>query len=183
MSGFQAALSKLGANTERVVGQLAERYLSGELPLDTFADMAASLITRSNAYGYQLAEQRLAIQIAQAVGRAPGAVAGGVPLAPEAADAKRIADALRVAVADPETALMRAGRVANSEPIRTAQAALSRAMATRPEVVGYQRETEGDACELCEWLYAEGRVYRTDQPMHAHAGCQCVQSPVLATDR
>lgn len=45
---------------------------------------------------------------------------------------------------------------------------------------GYRRGINPDACELCFWLWAEGRVYAIDQPMHRHTGCRCI--PVPTTD-
>lgn len=45
---------------------------------------------------------------------------------------------------------------------------------------GYRRGINPGCCELCFWLWKEGKVYPIDQPMHRHTGCRCV--PVPTTD-
>lgn len=51
---------------------------------------------------------------------------------------------------------------------------------TSQKVRGYRRGINPGCCELCFWLWKEGRVYPIDQPMHRHIGCRCV--PVPTTD-
>lgn len=51
---------------------------------------------------------------------------------------------------------------------------------TSTKVRGYRRGINPGCCELCFWLWKEGRVYPIDQPMHRHTGCRCV--PVPTTD-
>lgn len=51
---------------------------------------------------------------------------------------------------------------------------------TSTTIRGYRRGVNPGCCELCFWLWKEGRVYDIDQPMHRHVGCRCV--PVPTTD-
>lgn len=174
MSEYQESLVKLGDNTRRVVLQIAERL--DPLTIETVAKLAAALIARSNARGHYLSEQALAGHLARVFSRPPGAMAAGLAIAPEAIDTERLSAAVITAAADPEQFTQRLGRLAYNEPISTAHAAMSRAMDARPEVTGWTRETEPDACQPC--LAAAGEVLPTSAPMWHHVGCVCTQQPV-----
>src|SRR5699024_5624909 len=137
---------------------------------------------RANAQGYYLAEAALAAHLARITGRPVAHMIAGLDLAPAAADVERLTGAARTAISDRDTAPERLALLARAEPVRTAQAAMSRAMDSRPEVIGWRRETEPDACEACE-AFAGDSILPTDMPMWHHPGCMCVQQPVTEGDR
>lgn len=174
MSRYQDSLVRLGSNTERVVAQVAQRLET--IGPEAFASLVAALLARSNARGHYIAEQALAGHLARTYGLAPGVVAAGLPIAPEAIDTARLAAAASTAVAVPEQATQRISRLAYNEPISTAHAAMSRAMDERPEVTGWTRETEANACDAC--LSLAGATLPTSVPMWHHVGCVCAQQPV-----
>lgn len=177
MSGYQDALTRLAAETERA----ALALLAGDLDSDRLAGVLAALIARANARGHYLSETALAGYLARMLGVPPRVVAAGLPVAPQATDLDRLASAAAVALADPDRAGVRVARLARAEPLQTAQAAMSRAMDERDEVAGWRREPEPDACEPCRNLAGDA-VLPTSMPMWHHPGCVCTQQPVLRED-
>lgn len=70
----------------------------------------------------------------------------------------------------------RVGRLVAGEALSTLQQSVVDGYA-RHGVGGYTRGLSAKACELCVWLYKDGYVYPTGQPMHKHPGCTCVPIP------
>lgn len=173
MSGYQDAVTRLTENTERVVLQVLATLDPEDVP-----DLAATLIARANAQGHYLSEAALAGWLAVRLGQPPGVAAVGLAVEPTALDLGRLTEAARTAIADPEQAATRLGRLARSEPAHTAQAAMSRAMDSTPHVAGWTRELNPGACELCEYYADGGRVFPTSLTMAHHPGCTCAQQPV-----
>lgn len=177
-TGYQAIVADLGENTARVIGQLAEKLTAGTIDLDTFLDVAAPLLGKANAQGHYLAEQRLAAILANDLGGTPAEWVAGLDIDPAIVDVNRLRQALDTAVAEPDSAVMRATRLATSAPVRAAAESMGRAMRESSAVTGYTRGLEPDHCELCGWLWKDGYIYPPTQPMHQHPGCLCVQNPV-----
>lgn len=180
---YRDALQSLSSNSERVLSQLAERYLAGAITLDTLADVAGPLLAAANVRGWQLGQLSLAGYIATVTGQ-PGPAP--VPPPNHYATPHRLSSAVYTAmdqgIASEELrdyGLMRIKRLARSEPVEAAQRSYSAAMQRSSRVRGWVRSVEPDGCQLCQWWSREGRVWPAEHPMPTHKGCMCEQIPVM----
>lgn len=98
------------------------------------------------------------------------------------ADVRRLQAAVTTALEDNDRAAMRLERLTRAEVVQSGQQGLQTAMIESPYVVGWQRELEKDACELCQWWAREGRVWPVDHVMPTHKGCACTPSPVYSDE-
>lgn len=80
---------------------------------------------------------------------------------------------------DGERVVMRVTRLAKSEVARAAQEATQEAMKHEPLVIGWRRQMESDACQLCRWWSREGKVWPVSHRMPTHKGCMCSQEVVV----
>jgi hypothetical protein len=91
---------------------------------------------------------------------------------------------------EPEGARERLERLAGNEPLQAAQRAAGDAFTKQtPRVekpghfVGWVRQLNADACELCRWWAKDGRIWPAKYPMARHTNCACVQRIVITPTR
>ena len=80
-----------------------------------------------------------------------------------------------------DTLNMKMERLVNNDVLFTAQKVTEIAVKEEPLIIGWTRDMEADACQLCRWWDREGRVWPVSHPMPTHKGCACSQKPVIAT--
>lgn len=166
---------RLAAVTDRIGERAAAIWRAverGELAAETAADLVAiwTELGATQAEALALAEYAGAMT---ELGLAPTA-----PTVPASSPAPgHLETAAQTAITDPDTAGMRLARLAVSETAAAFQRATGELLAADSRITGYRRGLNAGACELCLWLYKDGYVYPTGQPMHRHTGCQCVQEP------
>ncbi|MTB72793.1 hypothetical protein GGG17_12635 [Arsenicicoccus sp. MKL-02] len=184
---YQKLLAALGDGTSRQALALLAAFLDGLLSFEEALTAIAATIARANGHGTALADVALAATLTEQTGH-PVPVLG---LAPAADDLDRLRKAVDTILTDGdltddaarETARMRTERLGRNEPIDAAGRAFNDGIARSPHVTGYRRGLTADACQLCQWLYREGHVYRAEQPMHLHPGDRCHPIPVTTTER
>ncbi|MBE6477840.1 MAG: hypothetical protein E7Z97_07210 [Propionibacteriaceae bacterium] len=167
-------LLRLGEQTERIIAALWAQVEAGALDEDLFAGLAATVIAAANGQG---------TAAGQAAFRAWQETATGTPATTSATlpadDLDRLTQAVGTILKDSTSTGMRLARLARSEPINAAQDAFAASMAGSAVVSGWRRHLDSDPCQLCQWWWREGRVWRPDHPMPRHPGCTCTQEPVL----
>lgn len=171
---FMAQADAVG---NRLVG-LHAAYLAGLLTVDEFIDAAALLIGSSQAAMYGLADVSLTSWLTQETGEAVPTL-GISP--PDNGPGLRDGLATLLAVVDPEDPVLRVARFGRSETAGAFQDGYVAAMSERPEVGGYVRVLNAGACQLCQWLYKDGRVWPASKAFYKHTGCGCHPGPVLAS--
>lgn len=171
----------LGTNNRRAVLQTYEAMLRAGMSVEDVIDVLTPVMYRAAVEGSTLASSELARMLARMTGEPIGVhLAAPVTLM---LDRERVAEGLRTTLADADGAARHArlARLAYSDPIAVAQDQITNGMKESRIVDGYIRVLDSDACELCGWLWQEGRVFPAHQPMHQHPGCVCTARPVLKT--
>lgn len=84
----------------------------------------------------------------------------------------------RIAEDEPAVAQAKVERLAKAEPLDAFRESFQEGMVAR-EVAGYRRKLNAEACELCNWLAQDGKVFAPEKKMYAHPGCGCVAELVL----
>lgn len=199
---FQESIEELGDNTARVVLQLWDSHLAGDIDRATFEELTAQLVATSNGRAWTLGAVALAGYLTAITGE-PGTVA--LPIPAHRIDTGRLQRAVRTVVTEMDepgvtivsgerlteleeqgrqraAARRRLDRLGRSEPMETAQRGYSDALAADERVEGWVRRHESEPCELCTWWTFDGRVWPKDHTMPTHKGCVCMPVPVL-TDR
>lgn len=166
-------------HAETTAGRLVElhaRLLSGELTVDGFVALAAGLVGRANAQAFALADLSLAAWVTAATQSAAPTL--GLVLPDEG---PRLRDGLAtlIAAVDPEAPELRVARYGRAETARAFQRGYSEGIAERDEIGGWRRRLNTTACQLCVWLWKEGKVYPASRRMTQHPGCGCHPEPVL----
>lgn len=170
-----AVADRLAAVTDRIGERAAAIWRAverGELAAETAAELVAiwTELGATQAQALALAEYGGAMA---ELGLSPSA-----PTTPASTPALgHLETAARTSISDPGQAAVRLARLAMSETAAAFQRATGELLAADTRITGYRRGLNAGACELCLWLYKDGYVYPTDQPMHRHTGCQCVQEP------
>lgn len=164
--------------TERTLVGLYARVTSGDISKGVFRSLAATVVEGANVGSWMLADVSLAAWMTAQTGRATPALG----IAPGGEETDRILaglDTLMQGLDDAKTerdALL--ARYGRSEPARAFQRAYVAAMQERPEVAGYRRVLNAEACELCRWRYRGGKVFSVGTPFAQHPGCGCYPEPV-----
>lgn len=172
---YEENVTGLAERTSADLERLWARHMEGALSADEFQRTAAVMLSTARARGVTLAELTLGGYLQEALGHVPAFV--GVATA-DTAD--RLTKAVATITASDLDTAMQLRRLATAEVLNAASTGFSSAIKAHPAVKGYTRGLESDACELCTWLYKDGYVYRSEQPMHTHTGCMC--HPVPVTD-
>ncbi|MDX1873987.1 hypothetical protein SBI67_17840 [Mycolicibacterium sp. 120266] len=172
---FQAALEELADDTAARAARIVHAHRS---KAERVARLVA-LLQRSNAAATALADASASRQLEALTGRATPA-AGVLPTD----DSERLLKAARTALEDRTTSLDRVTRLARSEPLQTAQQAFTQASSGmrvgRGGYIGWIRQTNAGACELCQHWARGGRVFPPDHGMARHPSCACVQRLVIS---
>lgn len=179
---FSDTLARLGTNTADMVEALWAK-VPDELDQDEFVALAAIIIAASNRQGSVVA----ALALAEALGDRPTLP----PADPARTDTDRLSAALETILTDPTYAGLAAAaatkairkrvrRLAHAEPIEAAQAGYGAGLQLRPAVIGWVRQVNPTACELCR-AWDDGKVRPPSTTMLHHPGCTCTQKPVRET--
>lgn len=173
---YRDALVAVADQTEAGAEALYAAWKGGDLTDDQFEVLLAALIARANGRAAAIADLALAATITVAL-RRPVAPLGILPAASDAERLPKATRTLRAALADTPDPPARVARLGRSEPLTTAARAYSDGMRTSPHVTGWTRGLSGNACELCQWWAADGRVWPDDHEMPTHKGCACTPIP------
>lgn len=171
---YEDNMKALAGRSADKLEALWTRHQEGILSLDEFQRAAAVTLSTIRARGVAIAELTLGGYLQNALGRVPAFV--GVATADTA---ERLTKAVATISASDLDTGMQLRRLATSEVLDAASSGFSTAIKEHPNVRGYTRGLESDACELCTWLYDDGYVYSSDQPMNTHTGCVCHPVPVI----
>lgn len=171
---FQDAIEKLADDTAAQARRIANRRNISK------ADKAvrlAALLNRANASATGLADSATSRQLESLTGR-PAPARGLLPT--DGSD--RLLKSARTVLADPDP-LERVERLARSEPLATGQSSVTEALSGRKHgrggYIGWVRQLNANACDLCTHWARGGRVFPATHGMATHPACGCVQQLVL----
>lgn len=173
---YRDTLTRLAGTTEQAALDLHARWDAGELTADQFETLLAAIVTRANGRASAVADLGLAAALTAAL-RRPVAPLGLVPPSSDPERLRRATRTLRAALGDTPDPPARTARLGRAEPLTTAARSYSDGMRTSPHVTGWTRGLSGNACELCQWWAADGRVWPDDHEMPTHTGCTCTPIP------
>jgi hypothetical protein len=201
---MQADAIALADDTARAVAQIYARYLEAELAKDAAVVAIAAAVNRANAVGVALGDAGIARQIEELSGRATptlGLLAvdeserlltaattvlddlSGATTAAKPASASESASGANVAVLSKDHARNRLERLSRSEPLEQVVKSASQAVQNQPLAEGWVRHMEPGACELCQWIWRNGKVWPKQHPFQImHNGDACTPQVVLRTD-
>lgn len=168
---YEQNVSRLGARAGTAIEGLYTRHLAGDFTAAEFQSMAATLVSQVNAKGAVIAELTL------------GGYGGGLISTPVQDVSERVMEALDTILGSDLDTAMQLRRLANNEAINSASSAFSEAIKQSPDVEGYTRGVESDACELCQWLNKDDFVFPAAQEMSTHPGCLCHPIPAMIPNR
>jgi hypothetical protein len=207
---FQSAAERIALGTERRVLATYAAFVAGSMDLDSATARMAGQVNTSNAAATTLADAYVVAAIEE-VSSQPANAIGALPIDDSArlvkamrtilteppkrelsrAVAKALTDLETVAEnsapvqdAEPANAEMRLSRLTHAEVFSTAQKGAVDAMTAQPLVEGWVRQFEStDPCELCLWIWREGRVWPKNHPFQImHPGDKCVPRVVFSTN-
>lgn len=79
-----------------------------------------------------------------------------------------------------DTLRMKLERLVTNDYYFTAQETTHQAMQAQDNlIIGWTRDMEATACQLCRWWDRDGRVWPVTHRMPTHKGCACSQKPVI----
>ena len=182
MTRFEELVAPLAADAERVVLGLVAALHDPEHPMgrDEFVEAVTTVIggarSRARVLALAIVQEAVEASLGATYLLSPATAVGAVErdTAVLAAVVAGVLDDEQGADATPA----RLGRLARSEPLYAAQEATQGALIAEPVIVGWTRDLEGDACQLCRWWWREGRVWSPEHRMPTHKGCACSQLPV-----
>lgn len=174
---YQDALERLGTTAEKSILAELGRYTSGQISLDMFVDLAATVVALGQQQG-RLAAELAVLAWLQSIGAAPVPVAA--PPIEHYMNSRRVRDAIWTVVGSgaQEQLEHRLGRLAHAETVESSQRAFNEALARSGLAEGWIRGLESGACQLCRWWWREGQAWPVDHVMPTHKGCTCTPIPV-----
>lgn len=172
---LERLLDRLTARQQERVRIAFASYEEGLLTSSEFVAFVASIVVSGNAKGYALGAALARSLIEQQV-RVPQ-VTAPTPAGPRV-DEARVAGALGTILAAEQDTLMQLQRLAGNEAQQSAADGQWDVLVTNPEVDGYERDLESDACGLCRWWAAESHKFSPTAKMPRHTGCRCGMSPI-----
>lgn len=175
---FQFSTEVLAADTERDMAGIYAGIIAGTLATADAITTVAVVVNRANARATGLGD----LYVSQAIEEAVGEAVPTIGMLPVDHSERLLKAAETILVAPPADATptdVRLARLARSEPLETAQKAVSDAIADHPLVEGWVRQMDSDPCELCVWWSRGGRVWPKAHPFQSHKGCNCQPRLVL----
>lgn len=176
---YSEQLDALAEWTADAVARLTEQLDADELDADEWATLAAVLVVTAAAQARQLAELSLTGQLVALGLPDPLPATGAAVMLPDL-------DATRAELLDalgserfPSRRDERIRAAAREPALDTARETYGEAIRARPEVTGWRRQLNAEACELCRWWARDGRVWPKNHRMPEHTGCLC--APVVTT--
>ena len=179
MHPLTVELARVGDETARAVLAILDAIEDGVYPPGSLPDLAAVLMR----LGARQAAELVLADYAATVAPVAGVVPPSSALVPVSAVAEqRAAGAVATVLAGPpEQVRTRLERLTRSAVVRAGQDTRAQAVARDPNVKGWRRGLDSDACQLCRWWWRSGRVWPKDHHMPRHPGCSCVQVPVVVS--
>lgn len=172
---FQHALERLADDAAAQARRITNRR---NISRADKAIRLSGLINRKNAQAVALAEHFTSHQLEELTGQ-PAPARGVLP----ADESDRLLQAAQTALENRDTALERVERLARSEPLDTAQTTVTNALdgitRTRGGHLGWTRQLNAGACEVCQRWARGSRVWPADHFMPRHPNCACVQRLVI----
>ena len=174
---YQGQTEGLATGTAAQVAAVYAALQAGQITTVEAGALIAAAVNLANATASSLADAFVAAHIEAVTGVPTPAV--GVP---PSDDTERLAVAARTILDDDDLdAGIRFERLARAEPLISAQRHAAAVMRLQPAVHGWRLRLDADACELCRWYAAGGRVYRLTRTFRQpHPGCNCQPEPVLS---
>ncbi|WP_402371407.1 hypothetical protein [Isoptericola rhizosphaerae] len=170
---FSEKLTDLSAETEAKVVAINAAYSSGEITHDEAVAAIAAAVGRGNVRAVSLADLALAASLMVALRRPVATLGLSLPTSEPA----RLRKAATTLLATQDVTPERVARLGRAEPLQTGQRAFSRGLTEhRGTVVGWTRNLEPSACELCQHWARSGDMFPIDAPMATHPGCACTQT-------
>lgn len=177
---YMDALEKLGRTTEREIRRLFGLYLGAEISANLFVDLGTVAVSLGQQQGRYMAELSLLSWLEAHKGSARPVAAAPIE---HYQDSNRVRKGLETVIGDgiidPDETARRLERLAFAETVESSQRSFGAAMAKAPEVKGWTRGLEPDACQLCNWWSRDGRVWPADHTMPTHKGCTCTPVPAV----
>lgn len=175
---YSEQLDALAEWTADAVAGLTEQLDADELDADEWASLAAVLVATAAAQARQLAELSLTGQLIALGLPDPLPTTGAAVALPDL-------DGIRAELLDalgserfPSRRDERIRAAAREPALDTARETYGEAVRDRPEITGWYRQLNADACELCQWWNREDRVWPKKHPMPTHKGCLCAPAVV-----
>lgn len=192
---MQAQAIALAEDTAATVAQFYTRYVESEIAKDAAILLIAAAINRANAAGVALGDAGIARQIEELSGQptptlgllavdesqrlltATTTVLDGLPDTETAEKTESPSGSTvepSTGVSREDRARTRLERLGRSEPLEQVAKSATHAMQRQPLVEGWVRHMEPDACELCRWIWRNGRVWPKEHPfqvMHHNDAC------------
>jgi len=169
-------LNRLADGTADRVVAIVASWQDGDLTEEEATALIVAVIEAGHAQATVLADAGLAADLTVTTGTLVAPVA--LVAASQAVRLRKAATTLLAAVEDTPDPQARARRLGRSEPLTRAAEARGEAIAAQPEVTGWVRQLNGEACQLCVWWSRDGRGWPADHPMPTHPGCTCTQQPI-----
>lgn len=174
---FDQELAALADSVGTAASKAVELWRAGTLSLDDLVTLLEQYLQLCNVNGNmagQLAYMMRNYGKAASVTMTPAA--GSLDSA-IAADA--VASAVKsAATGEPSLVEMKLVRLVQGATVKAGQGGWSDQLRKDPNVEGWTRGLESDACQLCRWWWREGQVWPKDHVMPTHPGCTCYQQIV-----
>lgn len=171
---FENALNSLAGRVRIRAETLLDAFESGQISQGTFITALADVVGQARAQGATYAVSVLRDYVETAL-QAPVAVSPAMP----PADLKRLEGAVVTILGSDQDTRMQIVRLATGETLEAAHKAYGDTMEQLPMVKGWTRGLDSKACELCQWWWREGRVFRPEHQMPRHTGCVCHPVPTV----
>ena len=185
MNRFEDLLGPLSDEAERRVSVLlaAATGTDGVLTLDELVDAVASVIASSRSQARSIALALVQEAVEESLGSSyllsPESLTASLEGSEDLTTLASVVHGILTDAEDGELSPMRLSRLARGEVTYAAHVVTQHALIAEPAVIGWTRDLEGDACQLCRWWARDGKVWRPDHTMPTHKGCTCRQLPVV----
>lgn len=165
-------MRNLTGKAEKDAQKLLQAYSVANIDRGIFVGSLVDLIDHYRARGAATAVTvlRAYVEAAQAL---PITVDPTLPTT----DTARLTKAVQTVLASDLDTDMQVVRLVVGSTLEAAHRAYADTMSGMDEVIGWTRGLEADACELCQWLSQDGRVFPPEQEMTTHKGCVCHPIP------
>lgn len=175
---FERVLRKLSKSTRNGVSETYRLYLEGLISKEGLIGALRELLevsaTQAAGYGQVAYAQTAEIQL----GAIPETVARATVTAQHNHRAIIAKSLESVLSGDAEGLDERLLKLGENLPTQAAQRAYTDSLRSDNRVTGWTRGLDSAACELCQWLAQDGKVFPHDANMATHNGCVCQQIPV-----
>ena len=177
---YEDTLRRLGDTTAAAVRDLFDMHTAGLIDTEQLRAALVDVLALAGGQGAALGEMTFAAYMQTTAGTPPAELVTGQAVAQGAATETLTRAVDTVLEGDSAEWLTRATRLAFSESVKRSQTAFHDAMIRDERVDGWTRGLDTQACELCQWWSADGRIWPKDHRMPTHPGCVCTPVPTSA---